>query len=115
MFTLELVLPRGLAKELLLTDVVKDIVLDLKAKAQVRTIPGQGSQLITSSSSEKCARTNGSSDQSPGLVGMDVFKIIEQFMLHKHVSEIPLKELLGHTPVEVLAGALLGIGIAYWP
>jgi len=42
-------------------------------------------------------------------------KIIEQFMLHKHVSEIPLKELLGHTPVEVLAGALLGISIAYWP
>jgi acid phosphatase family membrane protein YuiD len=42
-------------------------------------------------------------------------KIIEQFMLHKQVSEIPLKELLGHTPVEVFAGALLGIGIAYWP
>jgi len=41
-------------------------------------------------------------------------KIIEQFRLHKHVSEIPLKELLGHTPVEVLAGALLGITIAYW-
>lgn len=41
-------------------------------------------------------------------------KIIEQFRLHKHVSEIPLKELLGHTPVEVLAGALLGIAVAYW-
>ena len=42
-------------------------------------------------------------------------KIIEQFMLHKHVSEIPLKELLGHTPFEVLVGAILGITIAYWP
>lgn len=41
-------------------------------------------------------------------------KIIEQFRLHKHVTEIPLKELLGHTPVEVLAGSLLGIAIAYW-
>ena len=41
-------------------------------------------------------------------------KIIEQFRLHKHMSEIPLKELLGHTPVEVLAGSLLGIAIAYW-
>ena len=42
-------------------------------------------------------------------------KIIEEFRLHKHVSEIPLKELLGHTPIEVIAGAALGIAFALWP
>jgi len=52
--------------------------------------------------------------QAAGKQAEALNRIIEQFRLHKHVSEIPLKELLGHTPVEVLAGALLGITIAYW-
>lgn len=38
-------------------------------------------------------------------------EIIELIKLHKHI-EPKLKELLGHTPVEVLAGALLGIVVA---
>lgn len=42
-------------------------------------------------------------------------KIIEEFRLHKQVTEIPLKELLGHTPIEVIVGAALGILFALWP
>ena len=42
-------------------------------------------------------------------------KIIEEFRLHKQVSEMPLKELLGHTPVEVIVGGVLGIAFALWP
>ena len=53
--------------------------------------------------------------QAAGKQAEVINKIIEQFRLHKQVTEIPLKELLGHTPTEVLAGGLLGIVIAYWP
>ncbi len=38
-------------------------------------------------------------------------EIIQLIKLHKHI-EPKLKELLGHTPVEVLIGAILGIIIA---
>lgn len=38
--------------------------------------------------------------------------IINDLAQHKPLGEEKLKELLGHTPVEVLAGALLGIIIA---
>jgi len=41
-------------------------------------------------------------------------KIIIQSRLNGHVSEIPLKELLGHTPLEVFAGAVLGLVIGGW-
>jgi len=41
-------------------------------------------------------------------------KIIIQSRLNGHVSEIPLKELLGHTPLEVLAGAMLGLAVGGW-
>lgn len=36
-------------------------------------------------------------------------------LYHQHPDHVPerLRELLGHTPVEVLAGALLGVAIAY--
>lgn len=35
---------------------------------------------------------------------------------HNHPENLPtrLKELLGHTPLEVFAGAVLGIALAYW-
>jgi hypothetical protein len=39
-------------------------------------------------------------------------KIIEDIYLKKHVAEDKLKELIGHTPVQVLAGALIGILVA---
>ncbi|QEK12156.1 divergent PAP2 family protein [Crassaminicella thermophila] len=39
-------------------------------------------------------------------------KIIEDRHKHKPIGERRLKELIGHTPVEVVAGALLGILIA---
>lgn len=52
--------------------------------------------------------------QAAGKQAEALNKIIHQFRLHKHISEIPLKELLGHTPVEVLVGAMLGIAIAFW-
>lgn len=39
-------------------------------------------------------------------------KIMEDKLKHRHIKERQLKELVGHTPVEVFAGALLGIVIA---
>lgn len=39
-------------------------------------------------------------------------KIVEDIYAKKHVEEDKLKELIGHTPVQVLAGALVGIFIA---
>lgn len=38
--------------------------------------------------------------------------IIEDLYKHKHVGESKLKELVGHTPFEVIVGALLGILVA---
>ncbi|WP_053957133.1 divergent PAP2 family protein [Inediibacterium massiliense] len=39
-------------------------------------------------------------------------KIIEDKQKHKPIGEKRLKELVGHTPIEVIAGAILGIFIA---
>ena len=39
-------------------------------------------------------------------------EIVQQIQDHKGVSEEKLKELLGHTPIEVIAGALLGFVIS---
>jgi hypothetical protein len=39
-------------------------------------------------------------------------KIIDDLYLKGKITEDRLKELLGHTPVEVLAGMMLGIVIA---
>ncbi|MGI6357329.1 MAG: divergent PAP2 family protein [Bacillota bacterium] len=39
-------------------------------------------------------------------------KIINELAAGKQVKEERLKELLGHTPVEVIAGAILGLAIA---
>lgn len=39
-------------------------------------------------------------------------KMLEDKHKHKEVQEKRLKELVGHTPVEVFAGALLGIVVA---
>nr|WP_129597810.1 divergent PAP2 family protein [Anaerophilus nitritogenes] len=39
-------------------------------------------------------------------------KIIEDKQNHKPIGEKRLKELIGHTPIEVIAGAILGIFIA---
>ena len=38
--------------------------------------------------------------------------IMEDVYLKKHVEESKLKELIGHTPVQVLAGAFVGILVA---
>jgi hypothetical protein len=40
-------------------------------------------------------------------------KLISEYQSNHAVREGRLKELLGHTPFEVLAGALLGISMAY--
>lgn len=39
-------------------------------------------------------------------------EILEQLQARKGINEEKLKELIGHTPVEVIAGALLGIIIS---
>lgn len=40
-------------------------------------------------------------------------KLVREMKVEHTVKETRLKELLGHTPLEVLAGALLGMLIAY--
>ncbi len=40
-------------------------------------------------------------------------KLVRQLRAHHIVQDATLKELLGHSPIEVLAGAILGIAIAY--
>lgn len=40
-------------------------------------------------------------------------ELVREMKVEHTISEERLKELLGHTPLEVFAGALLGIGIAY--
>ena len=41
-------------------------------------------------------------------------RIIHDLAMRGQVAEERLKELLGHTPVEVFAGALVGILMAYF-
>jgi hypothetical protein len=41
-------------------------------------------------------------------------KILDDIYAHKGVQEARLKALVGHTPVEVYAGGLLGIFVALW-
>ncbi len=40
-------------------------------------------------------------------------KILEDLYAHKGLQEERLKELFGHTPVEVVAGAALGVVVAF--
>lgn len=40
-------------------------------------------------------------------------KLVRQLRVEHTVHDITLKELLGHSPIEVLAGAIWGIGMAY--
>jgi len=40
-------------------------------------------------------------------------KLVRQMRVEHTVHDIKLKELLGHTPLEVMAGALLGFAVAY--
>jgi len=40
-------------------------------------------------------------------------KMVEEIYFNRGIREERLKELLGHTPVEVFAGALLGIVVAF--
>ena len=39
-------------------------------------------------------------------------KLVEEFIASKHINENQLVELLGHTPLEVFMGAILGILVA---
>jgi acid phosphatase family membrane protein YuiD len=41
-------------------------------------------------------------------------QMIEELFQGHPISDVKLRELLGHTPVEVIAGMLLGILIALW-
>ena len=40
--------------------------------------------------------------------------VSEIFSEHPHLSSQRFKELLGHTPIEVVAGGILGICVALW-
>ncbi len=39
-------------------------------------------------------------------------RLLDEYFKHQRLDEVRLRELLGHTRVEVLVGALLGIGTA---
>lgn len=41
-------------------------------------------------------------------------QIIQELFAGHPISDTKLRELLGHTPIEVLMGMLLGIAVAYW-
>ena len=41
-------------------------------------------------------------------------QIIDELFQGHPIGETKLRELLGHTPIQVLAGAALGIAIAWW-
>jgi acid phosphatase family membrane protein YuiD len=43
-----------------------------------------------------------------------VNQIIEELFQGHPISDVKLRELLGHTPIEVIAGMALGIVVAYW-
>jgi hypothetical protein len=42
-------------------------------------------------------------------------RLIEDFVGHHRLREERLRELLGHTPTEVLVGAVLGVGVGLIP
>lgn len=52
--------------------------------------------------------------QSVGKQAIILNTILDDLYQHKPIREERLKELVGHTKVEVLAGAVLGIVIANW-
>jgi len=41
-------------------------------------------------------------------------KIMDEIMAHQRIEETRLKELLGHTPFEVLVGVILGFIVGWW-
>ncbi len=41
-------------------------------------------------------------------------QMIDELFQGHPISDTKLRELLGHTPIEVIVGMLLGIAVAYW-
>jgi acid phosphatase family membrane protein YuiD len=41
-------------------------------------------------------------------------QIIDELFQGHPISDVKLRELLGHTPIEVFVGMLLGVLVAYW-
>jgi hypothetical protein len=50
--------------------------------------------------------------QQSGMQAEALNEILDDLYKHKGLREAPLKELLGHTPVQVVAGALMGMVVA---
>ena len=51
--------------------------------------------------------------QAAGKHAKAINRIVKQLSSKNTFDDISLKELLGHTPIEVIAGALLGVIVAY--
>ncbi len=51
--------------------------------------------------------------RSTGKIASCLNKIMEEIYTHGQAAPERLKELLGHTPLEVFGGAILGIGLAF--
>lgn len=52
--------------------------------------------------------------RSAGIQAHILNQIVDELFQGHPISEIHLRELLGHTPIEVVAGAALGIVMAWW-
>lgn len=51
--------------------------------------------------------------QAAGKHAKVINQLVRQLRYEHKIGDISLKELLGHTPLEVIAGALLGFFVAY--
>lgn len=51
--------------------------------------------------------------QAAGRQAAVLNKILDELMVQKKITDTRLKELLGHTPIEVMVGALLGFAIGW--
>ena len=50
--------------------------------------------------------------RSAGRQAIALNRIFDELYVRGQISEEPLKELIGHTPVEVITGSLIGAGVA---
>lgn len=53
--------------------------------------------------------------RAAGLQAAILNRLVDDLMAHRGIEETRLRELLGHTPVEVLVGAVLGVGVGLVP
>jgi uncharacterized protein len=53
--------------------------------------------------------------RAAGLQAAVLNRLVDDLMAHRPIQETRLRELIGHTPVEVLVGAALGVAVGLVP